>query len=177
MSARRPHAHLHHHPHDGAPGPGHNTAPRTAVPWQTPHLPAESQDAPRRSDESRDLDLVEQAFCEGFAAASDPTSFLRLAGVPFVGAGREDRTLHLLRVEREQATDVGSITPHLGGGSFRYAPLPSRLTGRRETLRFVYLDGAATVRLSLEEARALIPASPDRQVPDPVRIDRGSGTV
>jgi len=165
MSAWRHNDHHHHNPHDPVPGPGHNAAAREAVPWQTPHLPADAPTTAPLSDESRDLDLVEQAFCEGFSAASDPTSFLRLAGVPFVGVGRDGQTLQLLRVEREEATDVGSITPHLGGGSFRYAPLPRRLTSRRETLQFVYLDGAATIRLTLEEARALSPAEPDSYGP------------
>ena len=51
-------------------------------------------------------------------------------------------TLGLLRVETEVVADVDAVTPHLGGGAFRYDPLPARLVPRRRRLRFVYFDGA-----------------------------------
>ena len=38
--------------------------------------------APARAPEP-DFDLVEAAFVTGFASAPDPTSFLRLARIPF----------------------------------------------------------------------------------------------
>jgi hypothetical protein len=144
----------HHHPHGH--GVGHNGAPAKAAQWQTPHAPDHHHDhAPQPvSDEFKDLDLVEKAFCEGFAATSDPTSFLRLAGVPF-SASRDGKTVHLLRIEQNAATDVGNITPHLGGGSFRYAPLPAQMTSRRNELCFVYFDGTETLRLSYGEMKRL----------------------
>ena len=75
------HHHEHgHHDH----GPGHNHPPRQAVQWQTPHRPAGAMALSPEQPEP-DFDLVEAAFAEGFATASDPTSFLRLAGVPFEG--------------------------------------------------------------------------------------------
>ena len=154
--------------HAHRPGPGHNLAPPRPAQWQTPHrsangageetevAAAEDGASPGAgSDEGRDLDLVERAFCEGFGRTPDPTSFLRLAGVPFVGTDREGRRLHLLRVELNQRTDVGSLTPHLGGESFRYAPLPAAMTSRRDVLSFVYFDGSASRSLSLQAAKAL----------------------
>lgn len=140
------------HDQHEAPGLGHN-APR-ARQWQTPHLPPDHADTPQPETEP-DLDLVEVAFAEGFATASDPTSFLRLAGIPFLAAGPEGSRLGLLRVELENVTDVGSLTPCLGGGSFRYDPLPARLVSRRRQLRFVYQDGSRLHRLSFAEARGL----------------------
>ncbi len=151
-------SHDDHHRHDRhVHGVGHNGAPAKAVQWHTPHNHDHHHEHahPPVSDELKDLDLVEKAFCEGFAAASDPTSFLRLAGVPFSATDADGKTLHLLRIEHNTATDVGNITPHLGGGSFRYAPLPGRLTSRRDTLRFVYFDGAKAVPLSFADARSL----------------------
>ena len=47
------------------------------------------------------------------------------------------------------------ITPHLGGTSFRYDPLPARLVSRRKRLRFIYFDGQAPRALKLEEVRRL----------------------
>ena len=104
------------------------------------------------------MDLVEQSFIEGFSAASDPVSFLRLAGVPFRSADRTGKPLCLLRVQLDQTTDVGSITPHLGGQSYRYDPLPAKMTSRRRHLRFVYHDGEGLRALSFAEARGLHPA-------------------
>jgi len=45
--------------------------------------------------------------------------------------------------------------PHLGGGSFRYDPLPAKITSRRRRLRFVYFDGSGLRRLALGEVRML----------------------
>ena len=100
--------------------------PRRAAQWQTPHRPPSTAE-PTPEQPEPDFDLVEAAFAEGFATASDPTSFLRLAGVPFEGTDGHGRRLCLLRVELEQVADMGAVTPHLGGGSFRYDPLPAKL--------------------------------------------------
>ena len=145
--------HPHHHHHHGPHGPGHN-GHRAATQWQTPHLPP-GEAMPEAGPAEPDLDLVETAFVEAFPAAPDPTSFLRLAGVPFTGKGRDGVVLSLLRVEANAATDIGTLTPHLGGASFRYDPLPAAMTSRRKTLAFVYFDGGGLVRLSLAEAKAL----------------------
>lgn len=132
-------------------GPGHN-GPPAAAQWQTPHLPKGSE---VQVDDQHDVDLVEQSFVEGFQAASDPTSFLRLAGIPFSVSDGAGRLLSLLRVELDQTTDVGSITPHLGGQSYRYDPLPAKLVSKRRSLRFVYHDGETLRALSFAEARGL----------------------
>ena len=137
-------------------GPGHNHPPRRAVQWQTPHRAAGAA-APSPEQPEPDFDLVEAAFAEGFATASDPTSFLRLAGVPFEGADRAGRRLSLLRVELEQVADIGAVTPHLGGGSFD-DPLPAKLVARRRLLRLVYHDGSGLQALTLGQAKALAAA-------------------
>lgn len=149
MHGRHDASHHHHHPHS------HNQPAKDAAQWQTPHDPhAGTVEAPI-SDEYRDLDLVEQTFCEAFATASDPTSFLRLAGVPFTGISPSGKTLHLLRVEQNAATDIGSVMPQLGGEDYRYDPLPARLTSRREKLVFIYFNGQSAEKLDLAAARAL----------------------
>jgi hypothetical protein len=155
------HGHHHHHPHDHehhdhdrghAPhGPGHNHshAHRAPVQWQTPHQPEGGTGA---TAPEPDLDKVEKAFVEGFLAATDPTSFLRLARVPFEMT-KESTNLRLLRVEVDALTDVGSLTPHLGGGTFRYDPLPANFVSQRRRLRFVYFDGSNLRALSYAELR------------------------
>jgi hypothetical protein len=149
------HSHTHSHAQAHAQSharSGHNAA-RDAAQWQTPHLPAGHAEEPAAP---RDLDLVEASFVEGFARCSDATSFLRLAAIPFAGVTADGRRLHLLRVEIEDLTDVGSAVPLLGGEGIRYDPLPEKLVSRRRHLRFVYHDGGQLVRLDFAEARALI---------------------
>jgi hypothetical protein len=92
---------------------------------------------------------------EGFLATTDATSFLRLARVPFEGTAADGAGLALLRVEVDSVADVGSITPHLGGASFRYDPLPARMVSRRKRLRLVYFDGQKPRLLDLAEALSL----------------------
>jgi hypothetical protein len=163
MHGEHAHDHLHGHSNGAggtlaaAPaGIGHNrpAEPRRPVQWQTPHR----DDAPAGEGLQRaepDLDLVEAAFVEGFLGASDVTSFLRLAQVPFEGTAADGAKLALLRVEVDSVADVGSITPHLGGGSFRYDPLPTRMVSRRKRLRLVYFDGRQPRVLDLAGALVL----------------------
>ncbi len=143
--------HDHHHH-----GFGHN-GHRAPTQWQTPHLPdhVPVPEAPAEPD----LDLVEKSFLDAFPKISDATSFLRLAGVPFVGRTDDGRMFNLLRVEAQLVTDIGALSPGLGGGH-RYDPLPAAMVSKRETLGFVYYDGSSPVRLSLAEARALTNLTP-----------------
>jgi hypothetical protein len=143
---------MHDGPHNHPHGRDHN-APRTTAQWQTPHLPA--GETHQAAEPEHDLDLVEASFVEGFARCTDPTSFLRLAGVPFTGTDGSGRQLHLLRVEIEDVTDVGSAVPLLGGEGLRYDPLPARLVSHRRQLWFAYHDGSQIVRLDFAAARAL----------------------
>jgi hypothetical protein len=156
--------HKHDHSNGGAgslaattAGIGHNrpSEPRRPAQWQTPHrddAPAGGEGRPRAET---DLDLVEAAFVEGFLVASDAASFLRLARVPFEGIAADGAKIVLLRVEVDSVADVGSVTPHLGGASFRYDPLPARMVSRRKRLRLVYFDGQKPRMLDLAEAMGL----------------------
>ena len=137
-------------------GPGHNHAhgPQRVAQWQTPQL-EHGEAASADTQVEPDHDLVETAFVEGFATTADPTSFLRLAQVPFAAATQEGVRLNLLRVEVDAVTDVGSVMPHLGGETFRYDPLPAALVARRRRLRFIYGDGTALRALSFEQVRGL----------------------
>jgi len=157
----RGHDHDHHGSGGGLSQPaiagvGHNQANTPARPaqWQVLHGEPKPGDG-EQCGAVADLDLVEAAFVEGFLGASDATSFLRLARVPFEGTAADGARLALLRVEVESVADVGSMTPHLGGGSFRYDPLPARMISRRKRLRLVYFDGQQPRILDLAEAMRL----------------------
>jgi hypothetical protein len=152
------HDHDHdHHGNGAAPGAahgalGHNHAQhsRDAVQWQTPHL-AEDDHAEKPAE--RDIDKVEMAFIDAFMDAPDPTSFLRLAHIPFELVAADGAKLNLLRVEIDAVTDVASLTPHLGGASFRHDPLPANLVSHRRRLRFMYFDGAGVRVQTFAEVR------------------------
>jgi hypothetical protein len=156
----------HHHDHESGgsssrleiAGIGHNQASTPARPaqWQVLHGDPKSGGG-EPCGAVTDLDLVEAAFAEGFLAAGDPTSFLRLARVPFQATTPDGAKLALLRVEIDSIADVGAITPHLGGDTFRYDPLPATMVSRRRRLRFVYFDGTRLRPLSLGEVIALAP--------------------
>jgi hypothetical protein len=148
------HTHQDHHDHPHH-GPGHNHAhvPKAVTQWQTPHLaePPSVEQEPGAPD----IDLVEAAFIDGFRTTNDPTSFLRLAHVPFEARTAEGIKLALLRVETEEIADVGAVMPHFGGETFRYDPLPASLVARRRRLRFIYFDGKDLRPLNLAEVSAL----------------------
>ncbi len=108
-----------------------------------------------------DLDLVEAAFVQGFEQAPDPTSFLRVARIPFV-TERAGERLELLRVETRCRTDVAAVAPELGGAGHRVSPLPAALVARRRQLHFVYLGGRGQHTLSLAEVRPLPDLTPAR---------------
>jgi hypothetical protein len=146
--------HDHDHHHDGNGGSGHNHgAPPRAAQWQTPHQPHDHAHDDHHHEP--DLDLVEMAFVEGFAVTKDPASFLRLARIPFEAVDSGGAKLVLLRVETEATTDVGALSPQLGGGGMRYDPLPARMVSHRRRLCFIYFDGASPRGLSLAEVREL----------------------
>ncbi|RWP08955.1 hypothetical protein [Mesorhizobium sp.] len=149
--------HNHHGPnghHDHPHAPGHNGPAGKPLQWQTPHLPDQAHEPPVDPG-SVDLDLVETAFLEGFARAPDPSSFLRLASIPFVGERADGVRLHLLRVETEDLVDVGAVMPLVGGTGVAYHPLPARLTSHRRRLAFIYHDGSEQKPLGFAAARAL----------------------
>lgn len=103
--------------------------------------------------------LVEGSFVKGVQMASGPTSFLRLAGVPFAATDKTVLMLSLLRVSLDQTADIGTITPDFGGESYRYDPLKAKLVSKRQHLGFVYQDGEVSREFSLAQARALSSAS------------------
>ena len=145
------------HTHEHVGGAGHNSA-RPVSQWQTPHLPGPSQS--RGEAVEPDLDLVEEAFIDAFPSAPDPTSFLRLAGVPLVAEAEDGKKYFLLRVEVSERTDVGSLSPCLGGEGHRYDPLPAKMVSKRQAATLVYFDGQGSRSLSLSEARGLRQKSP-----------------
>ena len=131
--------HVHHHPHTHAPShpPGHNQAPAEHLhshPHAHPHAAA-----PGRASE--DDQLVIDALIEGFAAAEDKASFLRLARVPLsLRSATGGNDLHLVDVELTHGYQVGTASPGFASAELVYHPYPGKLIRERTELSFVYVS-------------------------------------
>lgn len=129
------HDHHHHHPHTHAPG--HNQAPAEHLhshPHAHPHAAA-----PGRPSE--DDQLVIDALIEGFTAAEDKASFLRLARVPLsVPSASGGAELHLVDVELTHGFQVGTASPGFASAELVYHPYPGKLIRERTELSFVYVS-------------------------------------
>ena len=104
-----------HHPHDHAHhGHGHNHA-------HGGHLHSHMH----HEDEAADLQVLATQFIEGFLQASDKTSYLKLAGVPFERPSKDgDKALKLIDVELKTDWQVGTASPSFGSRELSYLPFP-----------------------------------------------------
>lgn len=129
------HNHDHHHRHDHDP----------ATPW---HLHSHMDPA----DRAAEIGTLAAQFIEGFRAAGDKTSFLRLSGVPFERPGRDGgAALKLVDVEIVDGFQVGTAAPGFGSRELVYMPYPGQMVRARTTLRMVYVSIDARVDIELGE--------------------------
>jgi len=95
---------------------------RPVAQWQTPHSAGEQPPARRgRSRQSRG------GVHRRFHRRARSVSFLPPPRPHPIrdDRGRRCKAQSAARFEIDALADVGSLTPHLGGGSFRYDPLPA----------------------------------------------------
>ncbi|MEL6167846.1 MAG: hypothetical protein AAFR35_04095 [Pseudomonadota bacterium] len=92
-------------------------------------------------DEAAELQLLAAQFVEGFIQATDKTSYLRLAGVPFEMSGAGGGTaLKLVDVELRTDWQVGTASPSFGSRELSYLPFPGELVRERTNMAFVYVS-------------------------------------
>ena len=99
------------------------------MPHDHPHGHGESGD---------DAALLEAAFIEGFRAATDKSSFLRLAHVPFELPGPDGLGLKLMEVRIADRFEVGAATPGFGTAELVYHPIPGPMVRGTTQITFVY---------------------------------------
>ena len=109
------HRHLHSHPHGD---------PQAAAPGAA------------RDDD----DLVAGALMEGFDAAADKPSFLRMARIPDHLHGPGGEVLRLVDVELRYAYQVGTASPAFNATELVYLPFPAGLVRERADMVFVYVS-------------------------------------
>jgi hypothetical protein len=138
----------------GAAGLGHNLQGGAPAQWQTPQGGPSSP-----SDGTPDFDLVEAAFCRAAETASDATSLLRLAKVPFIGIDAGGQVLRLLSYRIEQETEVGAIGPGFDAANVVYHPMPASRVRTIRRLKFLYHSGDGLRELGLAAAQNLSDAT------------------
>ncbi len=118
------------------PGPlGHNHPP------EQEHLHSHPHGEPPAAGRSRDDDsLLADALMEGFDAAEDKASFLRMARIPAQLPGREVDPLRLVDVELRRAYQVATASPGFNAQDLVYLPFPASMIRERATMVFVYVS-------------------------------------
>ena len=135
--------HHHHHDHDHDHDHGHHHRDHQARPGHNhagpDHLHSHVHGGSDReaADEMRTLAT---SFVEGFRAAEDKTSYLRLAGIPFQMPGAEGLTLNLVDAAIHSEWQVGTASPAFATRELVYMPFPGEMVRARETMRFTYVS-------------------------------------
>ncbi|MEM1130978.1 MAG: hypothetical protein AAGH83_10705 [Pseudomonadota bacterium] len=118
------------HDHAAPAGPGHNRADAQHL---HSHLHPE--------DRAADLQILTTQFIDGFVQASDKSSYLRLAGVPFERPGQGGETaLKLVDVELKTEWQVGTAAPSFGSRELSYLPFPGEMVRERTNMGLIYVS-------------------------------------
>lgn len=106
---------------------------------------------------ARDEDgLLADALMEGFDAAEDKPSFLRMAGIPLHIHGTGGDPLRLVDVELRYAYQVGTASPAFDGAELVYLPFPASMVRERADMVFVYVSLRERRDLALREMVQLL---------------------
>ena len=148
------HGHGHHHDHDHSHGHdhhshGHDHGPGHNHPHGAEHLHSHIHGGTDR-ERVEELQVLATAFIDGFRAAEDKTSYLRLAGIPFQRLGNDGLTLHLVDAAINANWQIGTASPAFATRELVYMPFPGQMVTSRETMIFTYvsLTERADVELS-----------------------------
>ncbi|NIA69328.1 hypothetical protein HBA54_12065 [Pelagibius litoralis] len=125
------HEHLHSHPHEG---------PKGASPSR------------QRDDDS----LLADALMDGFDAAEDKASFLRMARIPQHLHGADGSTLRLVDVELRYAYQVATASPAFSAEELVYLPFPANMIRERADMVFAYVSLRERRDVGLEEMVKII---------------------
>lgn len=92
-------------------------------------------------DEAAELQVLAEQFIDGFVAAKDKMSYLRLAGVP-LERHEPGGTAHMKLVDVQLTTEwqVGTASPSFGSRELSYLPYPGDMVTERTNMSFVYVS-------------------------------------
>lgn len=118
-------------PHDIVGGHiGHNHA-------HGEHLHSHMPDAGK----AEELLVLTAQFIDGFVAAKDKMSYLRLAGVPLeIEDPAGGPSMKLVDVQLTTEWQVGTASPSFGSQELSYLPYPGDMVTERTNMGFVYVS-------------------------------------
>lgn len=129
-------------PHDGHPA--HDHPPHDLSRLGHNHvgpLPPHLHSHPHGDDAADDLRDLAASFIEGFRAADDKISFLRLAGVPFELAGEGGApSLKLVEIGLSDDYQVATASPGFASRELVYLPFHGSMVAGRTNMVFVYVS-------------------------------------
>ncbi|MEM9550447.1 MAG: hypothetical protein AAGA05_04680 [Pseudomonadota bacterium] len=118
------HHHNHHHPHD------HNQT-------DADHLHSHMHSV----DDAAELQVLTEQFIDGFIAAKDKMSYLRLAGVPLeIDGSGGGPSMKLVDVTLTTEWQVGTASPSFGSRELSYLPYPGEMVTERTNMGLVYVS-------------------------------------
>ena len=92
-------------------------------------------------DEAADLHVLTTQFIDGFLAAKDKMSYLRIAGVPLeIEDPNGGPSMKLVDVELRTEWQVGTASPSFGSRELSYLPYPGEMVTERTNMGFVYVS-------------------------------------
>ena len=95
--------------------------------------------------------ILAEAFIDGFVAADDKVSFLRLANIPFEIAATDGTSLKLVDVGVNNAYQVGTASPGFASKELLYHPYPGSMVRERTEMVFVYVSMTERREINLLE--------------------------
>ena len=93
------------------------------------------------ADEAAELQVLTAQFIDGFIAAKDKMSYLRIAGVPLeIPAPGGGPTMKLVDVRLTTEWQVGTASPSFGSRELSYLPYPGEMVTERTNMGLVYVS-------------------------------------
>jgi hypothetical protein len=101
------------------------------------HLHSHMPDA----DKAEELQVLTTQFIDGFVAAKDKMSYLRIAGVPLqIKPTDGGPSMKLVDVQLTTEWQVGTASPSFGSNELSYLPYPGPMVKERTNMGLVYVS-------------------------------------
>lgn len=128
------HTHSHDHSHDHAHH-GHSHTHNHEHDHLHSHVHGDSA-----GEQREELKMLMTAFIDGFRAAEDKTSYLRLSNIPFSRKGTDGLTMHLVDAKINSNWQIGTASPAFASPELVYMPYPGQMVSERENMVFTYVS-------------------------------------
>lgn len=137
--------HHNHHHHDHG-GPGHNHDHAAPMHLHS-HMDPE--------DRAEEIATLSAQFIEGFKAATDKASYLRLNGIPLqIPSLTGGKALKLVDMAIESAWQLAAASPGFGGGDLNHMMFPGQMIDERVNCRLTYVSLSERRDIDLREMLA-----------------------